>query len=320
MEDPLFKKKRGRRPKTHIEEEITEKKKRGRKKKYEIENFEKINNRNEDNNFNHNIAYSDDEETFDDTSVRKIAFGNLDITVSKKNNIEISESYKNIFNEKSKIILNEYSDDENEIVPIEKFLNIKQQQQPVSCEKNYSENQIYIPKIISECKEITSLKKMKVITCIKNLFDEIPEKTDIHCWWCCHQFKTCPCTLPVKHDPKTKKFDCIGIFCSWSCTKAYNHYNIEYKQKFQSMEVLNMMLVQLYGTLKTLSIKAAPPRNCLDMFGGYMNISEFRQNTEKTFRLNLVSTNFIYPEVTEILNEKVKKIDNKNLRLSRPTN
>jgi hypothetical protein len=66
----IIKKKRGRKPKNRdINQQIesnliqnTEKKKRGRKKKYEIENFNRIVNRDLPNNFNHKIAYSDDEE------------------------------------------------------------------------------------------------------------------------------------------------------------------------------------------------------------------------------------------------------------------
>ena len=64
-------KKRGRKPKNIINEEIV-KKKRGRKKKYEIENSEKINNRNEINNFNHKIAYSDDEREDNNNNIKQI--------------------------------------------------------------------------------------------------------------------------------------------------------------------------------------------------------------------------------------------------------
>ena len=140
------KKKRGRKPKNFFNENIElvmEKKKRGRKKKYEIENYYKIVNRNEDNNFNHNIAYSDDEEILEDTSTRKIAFGNLDITVSKK--VLVENKFKFNFNEKnvkdeSFINENEYSDEELE-VPIESFIKKN--------EKNYNEVKTYIPKIVS---------------------------------------------------------------------------------------------------------------------------------------------------------------------------
>ena len=49
------------------------------------ENFDKILNRNEENNFNHSIVYSDDEQQESETNcVKSVSFGNLNITVSKK--------------------------------------------------------------------------------------------------------------------------------------------------------------------------------------------------------------------------------------------
>ena len=97
-----IKKKRGRKPKnSSIEEniQIIEKKKRGRKKKYELENFDKIINRNELNNFNHNIVYSDNETEEEDSNTKNILFGNLNITVSKKNTIQTNENcFKGLLN------------------------------------------------------------------------------------------------------------------------------------------------------------------------------------------------------------------------------
>ena len=87
----IVKKKRGRKPKNHhlnlvLPESVpllnNEKKKRGRKKKYEIENFEKILNRNLINNFNHNIVYSDNETEEEDSNTKNILFGNLNIHVN----------------------------------------------------------------------------------------------------------------------------------------------------------------------------------------------------------------------------------------------
>ena len=270
------KKKRGRKPKNFFNENIeivAEKKKRGRKKKYEIENHYKIINRNEVNNFNHNIVYSDDEENskVEESSTRKIAFGNLDITVSKK--VLIENKFKFNFNEKITINEDEYTDEELE-VPIESFIKKN--------EKNYNEVKTYIPKIISECKEVSTLKNFKVITTIKNFnFDKIPDTTDICCWWCCHQFDTAPCTCPIdcKRDKLNQdKFDCIGIFCSWNCVKAYHYYIVDYKKKYNSMSLINQLMIQLYGATITLSTKPAPPRQCLQMFGGYMDIITFRKN------------------------------------------
>jgi hypothetical protein len=325
------KKKRGRKPKNQLITDdpepdenvlLSEKKKRGRKKKYEIENFEKIINRNEINNFNHSVIYSDDDESSkcEDTSVKNISFGNLNITVSKKIpcpddqfvlrfDNEVTNS--NIINGNT-INIHEFSSDEETEVPIEHF---------TVCEKNYTEQKQYIPKVISECKEkeTRSFKNLKVITTIKNLHfvDTLPEKTDICCWWCCHRFDDCPCTLPVQRGKKDT-FDCIGIFCSWNCTKAYHYYTVDYKKKNTSMDLIHSLLQSAYGVNKSLSIKPAPPRQCLDIFGGYMSISEFRKNNTCNYRLNLVKSNFIFPEIMEINTVKVKHQETKNLRLSRP--
>ena len=128
--EEIIKKKRGRKPKNFyspvenlVPVEEVEKKKRGRKKKYEIENSEKILNRDQLNNFNHNVAYSDDEEPINtDDTVKKISFGNLNITVSKKNIVSDTENnYRNdIINKVNKTVIdeNEYSDEEETEIPI----------------------------------------------------------------------------------------------------------------------------------------------------------------------------------------------------------
>ena len=139
----LLKKKRGRKPKNYYndlpekeiepetqESNLNEKKKRGRKKKYEIENSEKILNRDHLNNFNHSIAYSDDEEPVGDkeNQIKNISFGNLNITVSKKVQ-QVEDTYRSdIINKMNESVINEdeYSDEETEI-PIENILNLNQE-------------------------------------------------------------------------------------------------------------------------------------------------------------------------------------------------
>ena len=149
--DSLIKKKRGRKPKNFYNEQLEkkeepeqlEKKKRGRKKKYEIENFEKILNRDELNNFDHRVVYSDDESVPEpeESTVKKIAFGNLDITVSKKATTEIA-NYKNNF---SNVIINEseWESDEEKEVPVEHFVQ-------ENCEKHYNVNKKYLPGNVSD--------------------------------------------------------------------------------------------------------------------------------------------------------------------------
>ena len=323
----VIKKKRGRKPKnfqneeestTEATQESTEKKKRGRKKKYEIENFEKILNRNEVNNFDHKVAYSDDEniET-EENCVKKISFGNLDITVSKKVSPPV-ETYKNFINKESIINENEWESDEEKEIPIENILK-------ENFEKYYKQNKKYTPGNLSDAtmsKNEESLKRMRVVTTIKNIHSDLdqqwPEKTDISCWWCCHQFTNCPCTMPVKHDPRRNRFEFSGIFCSWNCAKAYS-LGINDHSRFTRTPLIGLLVQQMYGTQESVSIKSAPPRQCLKIFGGYMTIEQFRNNSKNvdSYTLNLIRRNFIYPEVTEISNIKIKTPTAKNLRLSR---
>ena len=325
------KKKRGRKPKNFYNTEtdeiketavLVEKKKRGRKKKYEIENSDKILNRNEVNNFDHKIAYSDDEEVpIEDKCVKKIAFGNLDITVSKKMN-ESSDKYRDTILKSNKgstntnINIDEWESDEEKEIPIENILNLNQE----NFEKYYKGVKKYVPGTFSEIADNNeSIKRIRVVTCIKNVlnFDEWPDKTDICCWWCCHKFDNTSCTLPTKYDSLRKRFTFVGVFCSWNCTKAYNFDKCDCLVG-QRSGLITLLVQQMYGITRAINIKAAPPRQALKMFGGYLSINEFRNNQSivDSYHLKLLNYNYIYPEITEVTNVKFKSTA-KNLRLSR---
>jgi hypothetical protein len=297
-------KKRGRKPKNvedHVSENVIEKKKRGRKKKYEIENFEKILNRDSPNNFDHKIVYSDDEEHLEQKSVKQISFGSLNIIVSKKTQ-ETIDDYRNVLKSKCVINEDEYSSDSST------------EEENV---KDYHQEDKYVPGNITD--PDISLKKIRVTKCIKDKqsFEEWPESTDICCWWCCHQFKGSPCTLPTSYDSLRKRFKFVGIFCSWNCTKAYNNDRNDCV-KYQRSEYITLIVQQLHGLPRALGIKASPPRQTLKMFGGYLDIDEFRSSHSDVsgYHINDLNYTFIYPEVTEIRNVKVKK-QNGTLKLSR---
>lgn len=318
-----IKKKRGRKPKNFYDtvneqtEEIPEKKKRGRRKKYEVQNSDKINNREDIDNFNHSIVYSDSEDIEEGCpGIKQVAFGNLSITVSKKVETE-DHSFKNTF-EQPKLkeqpdSWNDYSDDEIEldIDPPVTDLPLAE-----TTEKYYSENKKYIPES-AEHKKGETLNRFRVISCLKNVVREaeFPEKTDIHCWWCCHQFTCQPCPMPTKYDERLDKFSLTGIFCSWGCVKAYSFDMNDYRKHIRS-GIITILIKKTYGTVYAVTIKPAPPRQCLKMFGGYLSIDEFRNTQVDKYNMSLINYNFIYPEVTEISNVNYKT-EKKNLRLSR---
>jgi len=321
--ETIIKKKRGRKPKNTLEEHIvSEKKKRGRKKKYEIENFNKIINRDELNNFNHNVVYSSDEENPEVLNENKtISFGNLNITISKKNNPEQNEENVNIFkgllknNTNQLINEDELESDEEKEIPIENILCLNE-------EKFYKETKKYVTDFTESIKE-QSVKRLRVVTCCKNVVkdNEWPNECDICCWWCCNTFENIPCTLPTRYDSLRKRFTFMGVFCSWNCSKAYN-FNMSDHKKYERSQLITFLVQQLYGIENAINIKPAPPREALKMFGGYLDIHEFRNRYSviDCYHLNLQKHNFIFPEISEVKNIKVKggnSSEKKNLRLSR---
>jgi hypothetical protein len=91
-------------------------------------------------------------------------------------------------------------------------------------------------------------------------------------------------------------------------------------KKFERSQLICSLVQQLYGIEKAISIKPAPPRETLKMFGGYLNIHDFRNRYDviEGYHLNLKKHNFIFPEVSEVTNIKIKPLnEKKNLRLAR---
>lgn len=96
------------------------------------------------------------------------------------------------------------------------------------------------------------------------------------CWWCCHDFKGTPLSMPYKYYERQNKFMTTGAFCSWSCMKTYalDTYGINRGSIICGNMI--MMRKKLYGKLG--SIKPAPKKHRLVEFGGDMTIEEFRKN------------------------------------------
>jgi len=131
------------------------------------------------------------------------------------------------------------------------------------------------------------------------------DKTDICCWWCCHQFETVPIGLPVKYDEK-KKFHVKGVFCSFSCMMAYKNDNPIYQSK---RNLINFLYKKLTGTLLLdINLVPAPPRCALKMFGGELNINQFRNS----FKENKIYKMIQYPMF--ICNDYIEEVDIENIK------
>lgn len=205
----------------------------------------------------------------------------------------------------------------------------------------------------TQCKQVESnneIRKKGYFT-ILNKYIEEPQwvdKTDICCWWCCHQFDSIPIGLPIDYNVKLQKFRVKGIFCSFSCMLAYDSdmtplkksmichlykkltggYSVDMKDNYIEMLQNDSNIQELFkdnslykeeyiNSLISLidePLKKAPPRCSLKMFGGQLDIEEFRNASKerKVYKMIEYPMYISRDYVEEVDLENIKKI-NKNM-------
>lgn len=291
-------KKRGRKPKNHNEKTIEvitepviqELKKRGRKPTCKI--------------MNNSDFYNYKKEVTDDALLVHFPLTKLDIE-----KMSLNESYDNmdeyIETPQQLIIRDKKLDLElDKSVYIEKEASIKYNLidkcnncENLSLKINTLESKYHIYKITNTDREIynINLKLEDTYTNI-DLWDNIK---DVACWWCCHTFDTLPIGLPEKY--YEKKFQVLGSFCSFNCAMAYDLSLNDHKM-WDRISLLyhlrNKIFLNIYpnNDIKILDdIIMAPPRCMLKMFGGKLDINEFR---EKSIILKKQYRNIIPPTIT----------------------
>ncbi len=107
----------------------------------------------------------------------------------------------------------------------------------------------------------------------KSKIGEWPSNTSVCCHWCCHKFNTVPVGLPVKY--VHERFQVVGCFCSMECSAAWNFGSKESSDEIHERYALINLLSSCVGYGKV--VRPAPDRCALAMFGGHMNIDEFRR-------------------------------------------
>ena len=140
-----------------------------------------------------------------------------------------------------------------------------------------------------------------------------PQKTNINCWWCCHNFDNVPCSLPCSY--KKEKFYVKGVFCNFNCAASYN-FSLNDDNVYERYSLLNLMYKKLYYR-KFIKINLSPPRESLKIFGGYLSIEEFRENSlnnDKLFNIINPPLISIIPKIEESVNHN--KDFNNTLKLN----
>jgi hypothetical protein len=103
-----------------------------------------------------------------------------------------------------------------------------------------------------------------------NREQRIPDSTDLACFWDCHSFRGQPCVIPVKIEEDIWRV--YGNFCSPECAAAYLfNEQLDSSVQWERYALLN----RLYADGEQ-SVRIAPPRTVLRMFGGNLDVSEYR--------------------------------------------
>ena len=140
-----------------------------------------------------------------------------------------------------------------------------------------------------------------------NRLQQLPTKTDIACFWCCHAFDSPPCAIPTTIVDDI--WHMYGNFCSPECSVAFLFKEkVDAHVQWERYALLNT----LYGQDADISagspqgIRPAPPREVLRFFGGCMEIGEFRAILhERKLRVDVMAP----PMVSIIQTMDTKPID-----------
>jgi hypothetical protein len=135
-----------------------------------------------------------------------------------------------------------------------------------------------------------------------NSKNDWPKQSKLHCLWCVHQFNTIPCGIPRKYI--NGKFELEGHFCSFNCAMAHLYDKNDYN-KWEKISLLKLLYTKIFN--KRFNIKPAPKREILKIFGGILDIDDFRKN------FNEININYkIYiPPLLPIVS-KIEYIKNDN--------
>lgn len=150
-------------------------------------------------------------------------------------------------------------------------------------------------------------EKLMVLFQDSNRTQQLPTRTDVACFWCCHNFTSAPVAIPSHILDET--WYMYGNFCSPECAVAYLFKEkIDTHTQWERYALLN----SLYHADAELpighpnGIRPAPPREVLRMFGGSMDISEYRAVVhEKKLRIDVLTP----PMVSIIQTMDTKPID-----------
>ncbi len=149
----------------------------------------------------------------------------------------------------------------------------------------------------SSASAIPEFSKAELLVSFKNTnkSQSLPDSTKVACFWCCHQFDGRPCVIPIREEKGV--YEVYGNFCCPECSLAYIlDERDDSHVKWEKISLLH----RIYGASVAPNggrIYPAPARNTLEMFGGTLNIENYR----KTIRDGKVRIDIHLPPMISIL-------------------
>jgi hypothetical protein len=99
---------------------------------------------------------------------------------------------------------------------------------------------------------------------------------DTACFWCCHGFSNKAFIVPTHYDTHSNMYRAEGNFCSPECGLAYTYSEARLTQSDRWLR--HSLMNSLYGFLYPgTEIQPAPDKRILRMFGGTLDIQQYRE-------------------------------------------
>jgi hypothetical protein len=130
-----------------------------------------------------------------------------------------------------------------------------------------------------------------------NRDQRLPDNTDVACFWDCHTFRGTPCVIPTKIEEDI--WHVYGNFCSPECAAAYLfNERLDTHVQWERYALLNRLYAEGDG-----SVRLAPPRSVLRLFGGTLDVTEYRAIlTDRRMRIDVMSPPMI--SITQVMDTK----------------
>lgn len=104
----------------------------------------------------------------------------------------------------------------------------------------------------------------------------LPDSTEIACFWDCHTFRGRPCVIPVGIEEGIWRV--YGNFCCPECAAAYLfNEHLDSHVQWERFALLNRLYSTYIGEDKEKTLRMSPSKSILRLFGGTLDISEYRE-------------------------------------------